>query len=76
MLEAKIVTANGNVVIASEYQNDDLFYAMRGGVETVQEILWDLATVEKKYYHVIIRLTKIMSKFLKDIKILIFKVKF
>ena len=31
MLEAKIVTANGNVVIASEFQNEDLFYAMRGG---------------------------------------------
>ena len=30
MLEAKIVTANGDVVIASEYQNEDLFYAMRG----------------------------------------------
>ena len=42
MLEAKIVTANGDVVIASEYQNDDLFYAMRGGVESVQEFLWDL----------------------------------
>ena len=51
MLEAKIVTANGDVVIASEYQNDDLFYAMRGGVESVQEFLWDLAImhlVEKK----------------------------
>ena len=31
LLEAKIVTANGDVVIASEFQNDDLFYAMRGG---------------------------------------------
>ena len=45
MLEAKIVTANGDVVIASEYQNDDLFYAMRGGVENVQEFLWDLAII-------------------------------
>ena len=45
MLEAKIVTANGDVVIASEYQNDDLFYAMRGGVESVQEFLWDLAII-------------------------------
>ena len=31
MLEAKIVTANGDIVIASEFQNEDLFYAMRGG---------------------------------------------
>ena len=31
MLEAKIVTANGDIVIASEFENADLFYAMRGG---------------------------------------------
>ena len=31
MLEAKIVTADGRIVIANEYQNEDLFYAMRGG---------------------------------------------
>ena len=31
MLEAKVVTANGDIVIASEYQNEDLFYALRGG---------------------------------------------
>ena len=40
MLEAKIVTANGDVVIASEYQNDDLFYAMRGRVESVFCEIW------------------------------------
>ena len=31
MLEAKVVTAQGEVVVASEYQNEDLFYALRGG---------------------------------------------
>ena len=31
MLEAKIVTADGRIAIANEYQNEDLFYAMRGG---------------------------------------------
>ena len=31
MLEARVVTANGEVVVASEYQNEDLFYALRGG---------------------------------------------
>ena len=31
MLEAKIVTANSDVVIASEFKNEDLFFAMRGG---------------------------------------------
>ena len=31
MLEAKVVTSNGDIVIASEYQNEDLFYALRGG---------------------------------------------
>ena len=45
MLEAKIVTANGDVVIASEYLNNDLFYAMRGGVESIQEFLWDLVLI-------------------------------
>ena len=77
MLEAKIVTANGDVVIASEYQNDDLFYAMRGRVESVQEFLWDLAIMQwKKINFVIMRLTKIMNYLLKDIKILMFKVNF
>ena len=41
MLEAKIVTANGDIVIASEYQNEDLFYAMRGSVTSV--VVLDLA---------------------------------
>jgi len=31
ILEAKIVTANGDVLTASEFQNEDLFYAIRGG---------------------------------------------
>ena len=31
MLEARIVTANGDIVVASEYQNEDLFFALRGG---------------------------------------------
>ena len=34
MLEAKVVTAQGEVVVASEYQNEDLFYALRGGEYT------------------------------------------
>ena len=31
MLEARIVTADGNIITASEFENEDLFYAMRGG---------------------------------------------
>ena len=31
MLEAKVVTAGGEIVTASEFQNADLFYALRGG---------------------------------------------
>ena len=31
MLEAKVVTAQGEIVVASEFQNADLFYALRGG---------------------------------------------
>ena len=31
LLEARVVTANGDVVVASEYQNEDLFFALRGG---------------------------------------------
>merc|ERR1719167_16923 len=31
LLEAKVVSTNGDVVIANEYQNADLFYALRGG---------------------------------------------
>lgn len=31
ILEAKVVTMNGKVVIANEYQNSDLFWAIRGG---------------------------------------------
>ena len=31
MLEARIVDAQGRVIIANKCQNSDLFYAMRGG---------------------------------------------
>jgi len=31
MLEAEVVTADGNVVLANEFQNPDLFWALRGG---------------------------------------------
>merc|ERR1712117_805132 len=31
MLEAKVVTADGQIVVASEFKNEDLFYALRGG---------------------------------------------
>ena len=31
MLEARVVTADGQVVVASEFQNEDLFFALRGG---------------------------------------------
>ena len=31
MLEAEVVTANGDVLIANEFQNPDLFWALRGG---------------------------------------------
>lgn len=31
LLEATIITAEGQVVIASKYKNSDLFYALRGG---------------------------------------------
>ena len=27
----RVVTANGSVVVASEFQNEDLFFALRGG---------------------------------------------
>jgi len=31
MLEAEVVLADGTVVVANEYQNEDLFWALRGG---------------------------------------------
>jgi hypothetical protein len=40
VIEIELVKANGEIVVANECTNSDLFWAMRGGVSFTSTMLW------------------------------------